>query len=144
MTGNTDKHLLATDVGPWVRKNSRYLVWPPFASYSGTHLLHIELTRLLIVACGMLSHSTSMAVRSCWILAGTGARWSKESQTTCSKGDTSEYAGHFQLPGIVYRSLRHEAVHYHAETWGDGGKLMARQWASGSCHSISVHSNCHQ
>ena len=24
------------------------------------------------VDCGMLSHSTSMAVRSCWILAGTG------------------------------------------------------------------------
>jgi hypothetical protein len=27
-----------------------------------THLLHIELIRLLIVACGMLSHSSSMAV----------------------------------------------------------------------------------
>ena len=49
---------------------SQYLVWPPFAS----HLLHIELIRLLIVACGMLVHSSSMAVRSCWILAGTGTR----------------------------------------------------------------------
>ena len=27
-----------------------------------------------------------------------------------------EELGHFQLPGIVYRSLRHGAVHYHAET----------------------------
>jgi hypothetical protein len=26
---------------------------------------------------------------------------------------------HFQLPVIVYRSLRHGAVHYHAETGGD-------------------------
>ena len=24
--------------------------------------------------------------------------------------------GHFQLPGIMYRSLRHGAEHYHAET----------------------------
>ena len=27
-----------------------------------------------------------------------------------------EELGHFQHPGIVYRSLRHRAVHYHAET----------------------------
>ena len=31
-----------------------------------------------------------------------------------------EEQGHFQHPGIVYRSLRHEAVHYHAETLADG------------------------
>ncbi len=62
------------------------------------HLLRIELIRLLIVACGMLVHSSSMAVRSCWILAGTGTRCricrSRASQT-CSMGDMSgEYAGH--------------------------------------------------
>ncbi len=34
----------------------------------------MELIRLLIVACGMLVHFSSMAVRSCWILAGTGTR----------------------------------------------------------------------
>ncbi len=57
------------------------------------HLLRIELIRLLIVACGMLVHS-SMAVRSCWILSGTGTRRSRASQT-CSMGDMSgEYAGH--------------------------------------------------
>jgi hypothetical protein len=27
-----------------------------------------------------------------------------------------EDLGHFQHPGIVYRSLRHGAMHYHAET----------------------------
>jgi hypothetical protein len=27
-----------------------------------------------------------------------------------------EELGHFQLPGIVYRSLQHGAVHCHAET----------------------------
>ncbi len=109
----------------WGPKTSQYLVWPPFASRSATHLLRIELIRLLIVACGMLVHSSSMAVCSCWILAGTGTRCrvrrSRASQT-CSMG---EYAGHartgcFQLPGIVYRSLQHGAVHYHAATWGDG------------------------
>ncbi len=79
-------------------KTSQYLVWPSFASRSATHLLLIELIRLLIVACGMLVHSSSMAVRSCWILAGTGTRCrirqSRASQT-CSMGDMSdEYAGH--------------------------------------------------
>ena len=55
-----------------------------------------------------------------------------------------EELGHLQLPGIVYRSLQHGAVHYHAETWGDGVRWMGRQWASGSRHGIYVHSNCHQ
>jgi hypothetical protein len=27
-----------------------------------------------------------------------------------------EELGHFQLSGIVYRYMRHGAVHYHAET----------------------------
>ncbi len=48
-------------VGPGGLKTSQYLVWPPFASRSATHLLHIELIRLLIVVCGMLVHSSSMA-----------------------------------------------------------------------------------
>ena len=80
-----------------IRKNIQYWVWPPFASCSATHLLRIELIRLLIAACGMLSHS-SIAVRSCWVLAGTGIRCrtcrSRASQT-CSKGDlSSEYTVH--------------------------------------------------
>ncbi len=49
--------------------------------------------------------------------------------------------GCFQLPGIVYRSLQHGDLHYHAATWGDGCGWMAQQWASGSRHGISVHSN---
>ncbi len=79
-------------------KTSHYLVWPPFTSSSATHLLHIELIRLLIVACGMLVHSSSMAVQSCWILAGTGTRCCirrPRASQTCSVGDMSgEYAGH--------------------------------------------------
>ncbi len=50
----------------------------------------------------------------------------------------------FQLPRIVYRSMQHGAVHYHAATWGDGRGWMAQQWASGYCHGISEHSKCHQ
>ncbi len=58
----------------------------------------IELIRLLIVACGMLVHSSSMAVWSCWDI---GRNWNTLSYTliqsiqTCSMGDMSgEYAGH--------------------------------------------------
>ena len=119
-----------------VSETSQYLVWPLFASCSATHLLRIELIRLLIVACGMLFHFSSMAVRSCWILAGTGTqcrtRQSRATWVTCLVSmQAMEELGHFQLPGIVYRSLQHGAVHYHAETRGDGGWRITRQWASG-------------
>ncbi len=77
--------------GVWGGPNtSQYLMWPPFASRSAT--LRIELIKLLIVACGMLAHFSSMAVWSCWILAGTGThcriRRSRASQTY-SMGDMS-------------------------------------------------------
>ncbi len=104
------------------------------------HLLRIELIRLLIVACGMLVHSSSMAVRSCWILAGTGTRCrirrSRASQT-CSMGDipvsmlAMQELGCFQLPGIVYNPcnmgpciimLQHEVMV--VDEW-------QQQWASG-------------
>ncbi len=138
--------------GPEGPKTSQYLVWPPFASRSATHLLHIELIRLLIVACGMLIHSSSMAVWSCWILAGTGTRCrirrSRASQhaqwVTCPVSMLPmQELGCFQLPGIVYRSLQHGAVHYHPATWGDRCGWMAQQWASESHHGISVQSKCH-
>ena len=122
--------------------------WVAAAASHGTHLLYIELFRLLIVACGMLSHCSSMAVRNSWILAGTGtscrSHWSRPFQT-CSKGDMSgEYAGHrrigtFSALSIVYRSLRRGAVRCHAETWGDGGRWMAGQQPSGSCHVLNTN-----
>ncbi len=84
----------------------------PFASHSATHLLRIELIRLLIVACEML------AVRSCWILAGTGTRChirrSRASQI-CSIGDMSgEYAGHART-GMFSASRNCVQI---LETWG--------------------------
>jgi hypothetical protein len=76
----------------------------------------------LAVDCEMLSHSSSMAVRSCWILAETGTHVDTE-HPKCAQWVTClvsmqamEELGHFQLLGIGHRSLRHEAVHYHAET----------------------------
>jgi hypothetical protein len=89
------------------------------------HVLCIELIRQLIVACGMLSQSSSIAVRSCWILAElehavvhVNPEHPKHAQwVTCLVStQVMEELGHFQLPGIVYRSLRHGAVPYHAET----------------------------
>ena len=57
--------------------------------------ISFELIRLLIVACGMLSHSSSMTMWSCWILTGTGrhcrTRRSRVSQT-CSVGDIEKYS----------------------------------------------------
>ncbi len=106
---------------------SQYLVWPPFASCSATHLLHIELIRLLIVACGMLVHSSSMAVWSCWILAGTGTRCrirrSRASQT-CSMGDMSgEYAGHART-GMV--SASRNCVQMRWWSWMNGTTMGLR------------------
>ena len=98
MTGNTDMHLLVTDnLGVWIRKPVSIWCDHPFAAGGATHFLRIELIRLLILACRMSSHSSSMAVQSYWILAGTGTRYctrrSRSSQT-CSMGDMSgEYAG---------------------------------------------------
>ena len=80
------------------QETSQYLVWPPFVSCSMTYLIHIELIRLLIVASGALSHSSSMALQSCWLLVGTGTRcrtYQSRASQTCSMGDMSgEYAGH--------------------------------------------------
>ncbi len=128
-------------------------VLQPFASLSATHLLHIELIRLLIVACGMLVHSSSMSVRSCWILAGTGThcriRQSRASQT-CSMGDmSSEHAGHartgmFSASRNCVQILVTWGRALSCWKWGDGRGWMAQQWASGSRHGISVHSKCHQ
>jgi hypothetical protein len=65
MTGNTDMHLLVTDT----IKNDGGMDKKCKKSESG--VTSICLMRLLIVACGMLSHSSSMAVQSYWILSGT-------------------------------------------------------------------------
>ncbi len=135
-------------------KTSQYLVWPPFASRSATHLLRIELIRLLIVACGMLVHSSSIGCAKLlryWqelehAVVYADPEHPKHAQwVTCPVSMLAmQELGMFQLPGIVYRSLQHGAVHYHAATWGDGRGWMAQQWASGSHHGISVHSKCHQ
>ncbi len=111
-------------------KTSQYLVWPPFASRSVTHLLRIDLINLLIVACGMLVHSSSKAVWSCWILAGTGTRCcirrSRASQT-CSMGDvSSEYAGHART-GMFSASRNCVQI---LATWGRALSCCNMRWWS--------------
>ncbi len=62
------------------------------------HISFADLIRLLIVACVMLVHSSSMAVWSSWILPGTGACCRihrSRAYQTFSMGDMyGEYAGH--------------------------------------------------
>ncbi len=116
--------------GPGGPKTSQYLVWPPFASRSATHLLRIELIRLLIVACGMLVHSSSIAVQSCWILAGTGTccrtRRPRASQT-CSMGEMSvEYAGHART-GMFSASRNCVQI---LATWGRALSCCNMRWWS--------------
>ena len=52
-----------------------------------------------------------------------------------------EELGHFQLPGIVYRPLRHEAVHYLVETAGDAGML---KWHNNGPQDLVTVSLCIQ
>ena len=54
MTVNTDMHLLVIDTVPLKKSTPTYC--------GSENLLGIELIGLLIVACRMLSHSSSMAV----------------------------------------------------------------------------------
>ena len=77
------------------------------------------------MARGMLSHLSSMSVQSLWILEQAvdpehpkHAHW----VTYLVSLQSMEVLGHFQLPGIVYRSLQHWAMHCHAETGCDGGR----------------------
>ncbi len=65
-----------TVLGGGYLKTSQYLVWPPFASRSATHLLHIELIRLLIVACGLL-----VLFNGCVKLLDIGRNWNTLSYT---------------------------------------------------------------
>ncbi len=94
------------------------------------HLLHIELIRLLIVACGMLVHSSSMAVRSCRILAGTGTRCRicrSRAFQTCSMGDMSgEYAGHART-GMFSASSNCVKI---LATWGRALSCWNMRWWS--------------
>ncbi len=123
--------------------------WPPFALHSATHLLRIKLTRLLIVACGMMVHSSSMAVRSCWILAGTRTRChlrkSRASQT-CSMSDMSgEYAGHartrmFSASRNCVQILATWGRHYYAATWGD----VVDEWHNNGSQDLVTVSLCIQ
>ena len=95
-----------------------------------------RLIRLLIVACGMLSHSSSMAVWSCWILAGTGThcctRQSRASQT-CSMGDKSgEYAA-YGRPGTFSASRNCVQV---LATWGHVLSCWSMRWWWGMTGTI--------
>ncbi len=92
--------------------------------------LRIELIRLLIVACWMLVHSSSMVMWSCWILAGTGThcclRRSRASQT-CSMGDMSgEYAGHART-GMFSASRNCVQI---LSTWGPALSCCNMRWWS--------------
>jgi hypothetical protein len=51
-----------------------------------------------------------------------------------------EELGYFQLPGIVYRSLRHGAVHYHAKHEG----MVADEWHDNGPQDLVTENLCIQ
>lgn len=133
------------DANHWLYKKKTHATSPTAANAvflwylphtSATHFRIVSI-RLLNVACGLLVHSFSTAVCSCWILARTGTRClypkhPKHSQwwVTCPVSTLAmRQLECFSLPGIVHRSLQHGAVHYHAVTWGE---WMVQRCASGS------------
>ncbi len=112
-------------------KTSQYLVWPQFASRSATHLLRIELIRLLIVECWSTPLQWLCEVAGYWqeleqAVVYADPEYPKHAQWgTCSVSMLAmQKLWCFQLPGIVHRSLQHGVVHYHAATWGDGRGWM--------------------
>ncbi len=115
----------------------------------GTLLLRIELIRLLIVARGMLVHSSSMFVRSCWILEHAvvyaNPEHPKHAQwVTCPMNMLAmQELGCFQLPGIVYISLQHGPciIMLQHEV------MVVDEWHNNGPQDLitgSVHSKCHQ
>ena len=87
------------------QKTSQYRVWT-FYLHSATHLLHVESIRLLIVACGMLSHSSSMAARELEHAVYTFIQSIPNMLNGCLVSmQAMEELGYFRLPEIVYRSL---------------------------------------
>ncbi len=118
-------------------KTSQYLVWPPFASQSTTSPSHrVD----QVVDCGLWNVG-SLLFNGCAKLLDIGRNWNTLSYTPIQSIQNMlngwqcpvsmlamQELGCFQLPGIVYRSLQHGAVHYHAATWGDGRGWMAQQW----------------
>ncbi len=127
-------------------KTIQYLVRPPFASPSATHLLWIELIRLLIVECWSTPLQWLCEVAGYWQELEHAAVYAdpehpKHAQwVTCPVSMLAmQELGCFQLPGIVYRSLQHGACIIMLQH-----EVMAQQWASGSRHGISVHLKFHQ
>ncbi len=67
-----------------------------------------------VVDCG-LCNVGSLLFNGCVKLLDIGRNWNTLSYTPI-QSITNMLNGCFQLPGIVYRSLQHGAVHYHSVT----------------------------
>ncbi len=93
------------------------------------HVLRIELIRLFMVACGMLVQSSSMAVRSCWILAGTGTRCricqSRASQT-CAMANTPSALYSENRDSSVKRTPLHSARRHRMWAFAHSSRLRWR------------------
>ncbi len=90
---------------------------------SATHLLRLELIRLLIAECWSTPLQWLYEVAGYWqelehAVVYANPEHPKHAQwVTCPVSMLAmQELGCFQLPGIVYRSLQHGAVHYHATT----------------------------
>lgn len=120
-----------------------YLVWPPFASLGTTHLFCIDLIRLLIVACWMFVHSSSMTAEKLLdigaVIYANSEHLRRAQFVTCPMRMLAMQEPEcFQLPGTVYRSLQHGAVHHDNH---QNGLLDPQHWSVNRPRTQS-HTHC--
>ena len=128
---------LQIKVGAWIKKTVS--IWcDHHLPHAGRHISFVK-----IVACGMLSHFSSIAVRSCWILVGTGTRcrtWRSRANQTCSMGDMSgEYEG---LGRTETFSASRNCVQF-LQKWGRAWSYWNtrwRMWMNGTTMDLRISS----
>ena len=136
MTGNTDMHLLVTDTWKKSRgmdqKTSQYLVWAPFTSSKTSPSHRVDQA----VDCG-LWNIVPLLFNCCARLLDIGGNCNTLLYTAIQPFPNMLNGWHVWWVCRPWKNwdifsfqelYTDPCVHYHAETWGDGGGWVARQW----------------
>ncbi len=134
---SAQKYSLCWNICCWKSENQSVSGVTTFLAHVVQHVSLSEMIRLLIVECWSTPLQWLCEVTGYWqelehTVVYADPEHPKHAQwVTCPVSMLAiQELGCFQLPGIVYKSLQHGAVHYHAATWGDGRGWMAQEWAS--------------